>query len=47
MYRRKSAVINVHFLNNKEQTRATLFMDDISSAHTFLATRVAASDAEC
>lgn len=46
MYRRKSAVINVHFLNNKEQTRATLFMDDIS-AHTFLAIHVAASDAEC
>lgn len=46
MYRRKSAVINVHFLNNKEQTRATCFMDDIS-AHAFLAVRVVASDAEC
>lgn len=46
MYRRKSAVINVHFLNNKEQTRATLFMDNIS-AHTFLAIRVVVSDTEC
>lgn len=46
MYRRKSAVINVHFLNNKEQTRATLFMDDIS-AQTFLAVHVVVLDTEC
>lgn len=46
MYRRKSAVINVHFLNNKEQTRGTLFVDDIS-AHAFGAIRVTASDTAC